>query len=247
MISIELDAQSGEVISVSGDHDSIRKTCSILLNALEARTRTDDTAVEVDRPPLPGRGRALTDLEARDRARPSSILAAIGGERELSSSPASRPNDPECERELPSTSSDATSTRTWERELTELVEPHDRTALERDSFDHRSPLDARSDDNGNVLGSGPAVDAPNHSARTPEDVTPPSGTPAPEPRDEHLPRPTGEGTPAREIRGSEPPRESPDEVGVRERKGSVEPCEPIVAAPLRIHRGGHRTSSSSQG
>ena len=241
VISIELDAQSGEVISVSGDRDAIRRTCSILLDGFEDRTRVDEPTAEVERPPLPGRGRALTDQEVRDRARPSSILAAIRRERELSSSTALRPNDHECERELHSASSDVTSTRTWERELPGLVEPHDRTAFERDPSDHCPPLDARSGDNGNVAGSGPAVGAPNHVADDPADFTSASGTPASDSRDAFPPQSPSEDTLARGLSGNASfanDRMKSDSKGRRDRSSRLSRSTPnpfeIVEEAIRL-------------
>ena len=94
VVQVELDRHTGEVMSISGDRDAIRRTCSLLLDAIESTRMRDDEAA-TDGP------RRLSDREVRDQARPENILAALRRDRERRSVTASKDTGTEVHGGLP--------------------------------------------------------------------------------------------------------------------------------------------------
>ncbi len=198
VVQVELDARTGEIVSISGDRDAIRKTCSFLLEAvgtqgtrhgqdhgdgnrqvhgLGAHTARGngpllDTATNNTEAAFVGTASTgrLSDQEVRDRARPANILAALRREREFPQA-ATRFVDHECERELRSTStSPETSERDWE--IPREVDRRDERTMECAPFNARQNPDARSGGNGNAAGPSPAgLTSDLHHKNTPELVS----------------------------------------------------------------------------
>lgn len=176
VVQVELDARTGELLSITGDRDAIRRTCSFLLEAVGAQgTRHGLDHGDGNRPihglgahtacgngPLPDTVTNMTanveavasetssDRELRHRARPANILAALRRERELPSA-ALRLVEDECERELHSTST-SLETSAWDRELPTEVARRDERTMESASFDPRQNSDARSGGHGSAAG-----------------------------------------------------------------------------------------------
>lgn len=97
VIKVELDARTGEIVSITGDRDAIRQSCAFLRETVgtSGTNRTPPVdAVDSDE---------RSDEDIRECARPANILAALRQGRPILSA-APRPTDDECERELRSTS-----------------------------------------------------------------------------------------------------------------------------------------------
>jgi hypothetical protein len=229
VVQVELDARTGEIVSISGDRDAIRKTCSFLLEAvgtqgtrhgqdhgdgnrqvhgLGAHTARGnglllDTATNNTEAAFVGTASTgrLSDQEVRDRARPANILAALRREREFPQA-ATRFVDHECERELRSTStSPETSERDWE--IPREVDRRDERTMECAPFNARQNPDARSGGNGNAAGPSPAgLDSDLHQKNTRELVSRRDAFEA-SALDAFPPRSSGEGDLARGFPGAD--------------------------------------------
>ena len=198
VVQVELDARTGEIVSITGDRDAIRKTCSFLHEAVGTPGARHGQESDNGNRPVQGLGAPtargngplrdtatnnteaafvgtastgrLSDQEVRDRARPANILAALRREREFPQA-ATRFVDHECERELRSTStSHQTSERDWE--IPREVDRRDERTMECAPFNARQNPDARSGGNGNAAGPSPAgLDSDLHQKNTRELVS----------------------------------------------------------------------------
>ena len=201
LITLELNSRTGEITAISGTRKAIQQASDLLLGGLLKADTNDDSNTDEGRPSLPGRGEAWTDQEVRNRARPSSILAAIRGERERSSADL-RLTDTEREREIRTVSPDGLSTRSRERELPIDVEPHDHMVSERVTVDHSPHPDARSGGDGNAVGPCPAVEESVADAEQLPGSVPASMVLTTAMREAHPPRSPGEGDFARGFFGN---------------------------------------------
>lgn len=176
IVQVELDARTGEILSLTGDHDAIRRTCSFLLEAVGTQGTRHGLDHGDGNRPVRGLGAqtacgngplhdtatnktalvdavdsdVLSDQDIRDRARPANILAALRRERELPSA-ALRLVDDERERELRSMST-SLETSCRDRELPAEVARRDERTMESASFDPRQNSDARSGGHGSAAG-----------------------------------------------------------------------------------------------
>jgi hypothetical protein len=201
LISLELDSRTGEITAISGTRQAIQQASDLLFGGLLKADTNDISNTDEGRPSLPGRGEAWTDQEVRNRARPSSILAAIRGERERSSADL-RLTDTEREREIRTVSPDGLSTRSRERELPIDVEPHDHMVSERVTVDHSPHPDARSGGDGNAVGPCPAVEEAIATAEQLPASVPASMVLTTAMQEAHPPRSPGEGDFARGFFGN---------------------------------------------
>lgn len=191
-VSLELDPRTGEITAISGTRDAIQQISALIRDVLLKPDSQNDSDTGEERPFLPGRGKAWTDQEVRDRACPSSILSALRGERELSSADL-RLTETECERDFRSVSPDDSSTRSRERELPVEVEPHGQQVSERVTIDQSPEPDRRSGGSKNAAGSFPAVDMSHPDVEERTDSAPVSMVFSTSMRDAVPPRSPGEG------------------------------------------------------
>lgn len=236
VVQVELDARTGEIVSITGDRQAIRETCSFLLQAVGTPGTRHGLDQGDGNRPIHGLGAHpdssgargngplldtatnktalvdavdsddLSDQDIRECARPANILAALRQGRPILSA-APRPIDDECERELRSTST-SLETSARERELPAEVARRDERTMECDPLPSRSNSDARSGGNGNAAGPGPEVPANHRDLVSRRDALE-AGAP-----DAFPPRSPGEGHLARGFSG-DPQGNDGDETHVR--------------------------------
>ena len=217
VVQVELDARTGELLSLEGDPETIRRTCSFLLKTVGTRgtrpgeaspglasgatlesssARGNATLQDIDATSLAyanADGPDPVDQALRDRARPANILAALRREREFPPA-ALRLVDDECERELRSSSA-AFKTPDRERELPPKVDPRDEQPEVCGPLATRTSSDARSGGNGNAAGPGPEFTA--DDPRTSHELVSRCAVSTTDVLDAFPPRSSGEGRLAR--------------------------------------------------
>lgn len=262
VVQVEIDARTGELLSLQGDPAAVSRTCSFLLKAVGTQgTRLGEASGHGNRRRGLGSGASLEssrargngtllDTEAtslafvnaddpdpvdqalRDRARPANILAALRREREFPPA-ALRLVDDECERELRS-SSTAFKTSDRERELPSEVDPRDEQPEVCGPLATRTSSDARSGGNGNAAGPGPGFTA-DHARTSHELVSRRAVTPT-DALDAFPPRSSGEGHLAR---GSSSSLEGDGRPEVRDR------IDPPVGGALKAAVGDHTAGDAT--